>query len=95
MDQKDINAQLALYNSRRAKLMADQEKNSAAIAQELAAIESAQAQKQKYKALYDVAYEKEQRLEDLFRESAVSYFQLLEGRAARVEYQKSNPSSLP
>ena len=89
LDQKDINAQLALYNSRRAKLMADQEKNSAAIAQELAAIESAQAQKQKYKALYDVAYEKEQRLEDLFRESAVSYFQLLEGRAARVEYQKS------
>lgn len=89
LDQKDINAQLALYNSRRAKLMADQEKNSAAIAQELAAIESAQAQKQKYKALYDVAYEKEQRLEDLFRESAVSYFQLLEGRAARVDYQKS------
>ena len=89
LDAKDIAAQLALYNSRRAKLMADQEKNAAAIAQEMAAIESAQAQKQKYTSLYEVAYEKEQRLEDLFQESAVSYFQLLEGRATRVEYQKS------
>ena len=89
LDQKDINAQMALYNSRRAKLMADQEKNSAAIAQELAAIESAQAQKQKYTALFNVAREKEERLEMLFKESAVSYFQLLEGRATRVEYQKS------
>ena len=89
LDQKDINAQMALYNSRRAKLMADQEKNSAAIAQEIAAIESAQAQKQKYTALFNVAKEKEERLEMLFQESAVSYFQLLEGRATRVEYQKS------
>ena len=89
LDQKDINAQVALYNSRRTKLMADQEKNSAAIAQELAAIESHVAQKQKYTALYNVAKEKEERLEMLFKESAVSYFQLLEGRATRVEYQKS------
>ena len=89
LDQKDINAQMALYNSRRTKLMADQEKNSAAIAQELAAIESHVAQKQKYTALYNVAKEKEERLEMLFKESAVSYFQLLEGRATRVEYQKS------
>ena len=89
LDQKDINAQMSLYNSRRAKLAADQEKNSAAIAQEVAAIESAQAQKQKYTSLYEVALEKEQRLEMLFQESAVSYFQLLEGRATRVDYQKS------
>lgn len=89
LDQKDIDAQMSLYNSRRTKLMADQQKNAAAIAQEEAAIESAQAQQQKYMALYTVALEKEQRLEELFKESAVSYFQLLEGRATRVEYQKS------
>ncbi len=89
LDAKDISAQLALYQSRRTKLMADQEKNAAAIAQEQAAIESAQAQQQKYVSLYEVALEKEQRLEMLFKENAVSYFQLLEGRATRVEYQKS------
>ena len=89
LDQKDISAQLALYRSRRTKLMADQQKNAAAIAQEEAAIESAQAQQQKYVSLYEVAMEKEQRLEGLFQENAVSYFQLLEARATRVEYQKS------
>ncbi len=89
LDQKDINAQMALFNSRRTKLMADQEKNAAAIAQEEAAIESSLAQQQKYIALYEVALEKEQRLEMLFQESAVSYFQLLEARSKRVEYQKS------
>lgn len=89
LDQKDINAQVSLYNSRRAKLAADQEKNAATVAQEQAAIESAQAQKQKYQSLYEVALEKEQRLEMLFNESAVSYFQLLEGRSNRVNYQKS------
>jgi len=89
LDAKDISAQVALYSSRRTKLAAEQQKNSAAIAQETAAIESAQAQQQKYWALFAVAKEKEERLEMLFRESAVSYFQLLEGRAQRVEYQKS------
>lgn len=89
LDQKDIDAQVSLYRSRRTKLMADQQKNAAAIAQEQAAIESHMAQKQKYTALFEVAREKEERLELLFKESAVSYFQLLEGRATRVEYQKS------
>ena len=89
LDQKDIDAQVSLYNSRRTKLLADQQKNAAAIAQEEAAIESAEAQQEKYKALYVVALEKEQRLEMLFQENAVSYFQLLEGRATRVDYQKS------
>lgn len=89
LDQKDIDAQVSLYNSRRTKLMADKQKNAAAIAQEEAAIESAQAQQQKYVSLYEVAMEKEQRLEGLFQENAVSYFQLLEARATRVEYQKS------
>lgn len=89
LDAKDINAQMALYQSRRTKLAADQQKNEAAIAQEIAAIESAQAQQQKYWSLYAVAKEKEERLEMLFAESAVSYFQLLEGRSQRVDYQKS------
>ena len=89
LDGKDISAQMALYQSRRVKLAADKQKNEATIAQELAAIESAQAQQEKYWSLYAVAKEKEERLELLFRESAVSYFQLLEGRSQRVNYQKS------
>lgn len=89
LDAKDISAQVALYDSRRAKLAADREKNLAVVSQERAAIESAQAQKTKYLSLYEVALEKEKRLESLFEQNAVSYFQLLEARATRVDYQKS------
>lgn len=89
LDQKDVAAQVALYRSRRTKLMADQEKNMAAIAQEEAAIQSSMATQQKYLSMLEVAEEKENRLNDLYAQDAVSYFQLLEARQTRVEYQKS------
>ena len=87
--QKDIDAQTALYRSRRTKLAADQEKNRAAAFQASAAIEGAQARLEKFRALTSVAEEKEARLEELMREDAISYFQLLEARASRVEYQQN------
>ena len=89
LDKKDVEAQLALFQSRRVKLAADQEKNAATIAQEQAAIQSAMATQQKYFSMLEVAKEKEARLEELYRTDAVSYFQLLEARQTRVDYQKS------
>ncbi|WP_294143988.1 HlyD family type I secretion periplasmic adaptor subunit [uncultured Selenomonas sp.] len=89
LEQKDIDAQVTLYQSRRAKLAADQEKNGAAVAQASASVEGSQAQLQKYRALQAVAQEKEDRLEELMQEDAISYFQLLEARATRVEYQRN------
>ena len=88
LDRKDIDAQVALYKSRRTKYEADMTKGQAAVDQEEAAIRSAEAQREKYASLYVVAKEKEERLELLFKENAVSYFQLLEGRSTRVEYEK-------
>lgn len=89
LEQKDIDAQVTLYESRRAKLAADQEKNLAAVQQASAAVEGSQAQLQKYRALQNVAQEKEDRLNELMQEDAISYFQLLEARATRVEYQRN------
>ena len=89
LDQKDVESQVALYRSRRTKLMADQEKNRASIAQEEAAIQSSVATQQKYLSMLAVAQEKESRLNQLYSQDAVSYFQLLEARQTRVEYQKS------
>jgi len=91
--QKDIDAQVALYRSRRAKFAADQQKNQAAVAQASAAVEGAQAQLYKYRSLEAVAAEKEARLEQLMQEDAISYFQLLEARASRVEYQRNAEAS--
>lgn len=91
--QKDIDAQVALYRSRRAKFSADQQKNQAAVAQASAAVEGAKAQLYKYRSLEAVAAEKEDRLEQLMQEDAISYFQLLEARASRVEYQRNAEAS--
>ncbi len=93
LSQKDIDAQTALYRSRRAKFSADQQKNQAAVAQASAAVEGAKAQLYKYRSLEAVAAEKEERLEQLMQEDAISYFQLLEARASRVEYQRNAEAS--
>ena len=89
LDQKDIDAQMSLYRSRRAKLAADQQKNQAAVAQEEAAIQSAEAQREKYVSLLAIAQDKESRLGELYDTDAVSYFQLLEARQTRMDYQKT------
>ncbi len=90
LDEKDIRAQVQLYESRRRKLEADQTKNAAAVAQEEAAIQSAEAQRSKYLSMLAVAEEKEARLEELYASDAVSYFQLLEARATTVDYRKTS-----
>lgn len=89
LEKKDVDSQMALYQSRRKKLTADQQKLDATIAQEEAAIRSSEAQVAKYEAMLAVAQDKESRLEELFHTDAVSYFQLLEARATRVEYQQN------
>ena len=89
LDQKDVQAQVTLYESRRTKLAADQERNTAMVEQELAAIQSAEAQQQKYLSMLSVAQEKESKLNELYSQDAVSYFQLLEARQTRVDYQKT------
>ena len=89
LDPKDIAAQQTLYQSRRQQLSAQTQKADAAIAQEDAAIRSAQAQREKYLSMVAVAEDKTQRLESLYASDAVSYFQLIEARASVVEYQKT------
>ena len=89
LERKDVEAQVTLYESRRAKLAADQEKNLAAVQQASAAVENARAQMLKFRSMQAVAQEKEDRLEELMAEDAISYFQLLEARSQRVEYQRN------
>ena len=93
LDPKDVEAQTALYKSRRAKLSAEQEKNQSAIDQASAAVAGQQAQLEKYRSLETVAEEKEDRLKEPYSQDAISYFQLLEARATRVEYQRNAEAS--
>ena len=58
LEAKDVAAQVTLYESRRAKLAADQEKNLAAVQQASASVEGSVAQLAKDRALQQVAEEK-------------------------------------
>ena len=89
LDQKDVQAQMSLYQSRRTQLSAQLQKASAAITQEEAAIRSIEAQRSKYLSMLAVAQDKADRLSELYQSDAVSYFQLIEARATVVEYQKT------
>ena len=89
LDPKDISAQKSLYDSRRLKLDTDKRRIETVIAQQQAAIQSSRATQEKYNALLAVSKEKEARLQELYASDAVSYFQLLEARQTRVDYQKS------
>lgn len=90
LDPKDIAAQKSLYDSRRIKLNSDKSRLEAVISQQNASIASSRATQEKYNALLAVAMEKESKLNELFKSDAVSYFQLLEARQTRVDYQKSS-----
>lgn len=90
LDPKDISAQKSLYSSRRIKLESDKTRLNAVIAQQQASIASGKATQEKYNALLAVAREKEAKLNELYKSDAVSYFQLLEARQTRVDYQKSS-----
>lgn len=89
LDPKDVQSQQALYRSRRIQLEEQTQKADAAIAQEEAAIRSAEAQHEKYISMLAVAQDKANRLQDLYSSDAVSYFQLIEAKATCVEYQKT------
>ncbi|MBR3623392.1 MAG: HlyD family type I secretion periplasmic adaptor subunit, partial [Selenomonadaceae bacterium] len=89
LDPKDITAQKSMYDSRRLKLDTDKRRIETVIAQQQAAIQSSRATQEKYNALLAVSKEKEARLQELYASDAVSYFQLLEARQTRVDYQKS------
>ena len=86
---EDIAAQSALYQSRKTQIAAQAAKSRTEILQAQAAIHSAEAEKDKYESLRGIAQEKEDRLQSLVDSDAVALFQLLEQRAARIEYQKN------
>lgn len=90
LDPKDVSAQKSLYDSRRIKLNSDKTRLEAVISQQRASIASSRATQEKYNALLAVAVEKEGKLNELYKSDAVSYFQLLEARQTRVDYQKSS-----
>ena len=89
LEEKDILAQTALYQSRTSQQRAEISAVKMTIDQKQAALRSEETNYQKYQGMLDIAQDKEARLESLVRENAIAGFQLLEQQSQTINLSKT------
>jgi hemolysin D len=89
LDAKDIDFQLRLFDSRRNEFKAKVATAESNIRQAEASLNIAYANRTKYAALYEIAKEKEARIQQLVNENAVAFFVLLDHRSNRLELEQN------
>lgn len=94
LDAHDLAAEVALYQSRTSDYQTQRKSREDVIAQKRARLDSTKAAYEKYAHGLAIAEEKERRLTDLVKESAISEFQLLEQQKETIEYSKNAQGAL-
>lgn len=89
LDARDIDFQMRLYDSRRNEYKAKVATAESNIRQAEASLNIAYATRTKYAALYEIAKEKEARIQQLVNENAVALFVLLDHRSNRLELEQN------
>lgn len=89
LESSDILAEEMLFRSRQGQYNAEKEAAQATLAQKQAALNAAYSNYEKYRDLLSIAMDKENRLEHLVEQNAISEFQLLEQRSQRIDLQKN------
>lgn len=88
IEDKDIDFQIKLYQSRLAEYQVKLLAANSSLKQNEANLTSARANYQKSVSLYDIAKEKERRIEQLVSENAIATFVLFDHRAKRLELEQ-------
>lgn len=94
LELKDIDFQLRLYQSRQNEFKAKVATAESNIRQAEANLQIAYANQVKYEALYEIAKEREERIQQLVNENAVALFVLLEYRSKRLELEQNLAAQL-
>ncbi len=89
LDAKDLDFQMRLFQSRQNEYKAKTAAAEANIRQAEASLNIAYANQAKYAALYEIAKEKEARIQQLVDENAVALFVLLDHRSKRLELEQN------
>ena len=87
LEDKDLDSQVRLYQSRLDEYNTKMSAAQFNIKQNQASLSSNRATYAKYKALYDIAREKEKRIEELVDENAISKFTLFDHQEKRLELE--------
>lgn len=85
----DITAEKNLYQSRVSQHRAELDAARSAVLQREAACKSEESNLEKYRGMLEIAVEKEQRLQELSAQNAISEFQLLEQTSQRINLEES------
>jgi len=88
-DEKDIQAQIGLYNSRNLEYQTKIEEARHTVQQYQENLQSARVEKDKLTTLYQLAKEKESKLEQLVNQNAISKFTLLDQQGKRYEFEQN------
>lgn len=88
-DDKDRNQQLNLYNSRKQEKQAKLDYYNAQINQKRDAVQVAYAALSKNEQQFVLAKNKEDSTQKLWEENAIGYFQVLDYRGQRIEYEQN------
>ena len=89
LEERDIQFQINLYKSRLAEYQVKLAAANANIRQSYASLASAKSNYTKYVSLYAIAKDKEERVEQLVQQDAVSAFTLFEHQANRIELEQN------
>ncbi|BBB91651.1 MAG TPA: HlyD family type I secretion periplasmic adaptor subunit [Methylomusa anaerophila] len=89
LDPKDLEAQLSLYRSRLAEYETKKANAEAGVRQNLAAQDSAAANREKFAKLLVIAREREERMAGLVEENAVALFQFMDYQSKRMELEQN------
>ena len=94
LDEHDLAAEMALYQSRTSDYRTQRQSRRDVIDQRIAKLQATQASYEKYAEVLAIAQEKEARLIELSEQNAISQFQLLEQQRETIEYAKNAQSEL-
>ena len=89
LDDRDLSFQMSLYMSRTADFNSKMAVARHNVSQGEASVNVARVNRDKYAALYDIARDRENRLEQLMVQNAISTFTVLEYRGRRIELEQN------
>lgn len=89
MNPKDVITQTKLYESRTEEIRQRLAQSEAKIAEQRALLVTAEANRRKYSDLFRLAKEREDKMQELLTQNAVSYFNFLDYQSKRMELEQN------
>jgi len=89
VDPKDVITQMKLYESRTSEIRQRLAQSEARIAEQRSILDTAEVNRLKFFNLHRIAKEREEKMQELLKQNAVSYFNFLDYQSRRMELEQN------